>query len=344
MSDELGDRKLASLSFLEEVEALDPVLGLIRPRTASLDLLVAHIKVGAVSRIAVIREESEFAERTAAADILPSSGCSLGRACALEDHLGTFAAGDFHNLLDRARLKAVDGVLSTELLGKRQTLGIAIARDDVSDAHAANHRQEKKANRTATLNEDVAVELEVEDLLCLFDSVNDNGSRLDKDAQIAIHIGDVKHNAAFVDLHVLAEPTVEVVLRARHKTVNFAAIAKLGDFRSELASVASAAGLKTSDDLVANLKGLACEIGLDVLAERNDLARSFMAELNGAILEGITLVFMHVRAANATTFDLHENFIRADLGDCNFLQHHLARLFKNRHFALFRNGHVYFPF
>ena len=110
------------------------------------------------------------------------------------------------------------------------------------------------------------------------------------------------------------------------------------------AGVAGAAGLKTSDDLVANLKGLACEIGLDILAERNDLARSFMAELNGAILEGITLVFMHVRAANATTFDLHENFIRADLGDCNFLQHHLARLFKNRHFALFRNGHVYISF
>jgi hypothetical protein len=134
------------------------------------------------------------------------------------------------------------------------------------------------------------------------------------------------------------------MLFAGQKSENFAAVAKLLDFRMELASITLLARLKTGDDLIADFERLAGEVGRNILAERNDFARTFVTELNRAKAEGIAFKFVNVSAANAATFNLDENFIVADFGNRYFMNNHLARLFENRHFARFRYAHFIFPF
>ena len=172
--------------------------------------------------------------------------------------------------------------------------------------------------------------------------MDDDRRRLDEDAEVAVHVAHVEDDAALVDLHVLAEPAVQVVLRTGQETEDLAAVAELRDLRMELARVALAARLETRHDLVADLERLAREVRLHVLAERDDLARALVAELDRAELEGIALVFVDVCAADAAALDLDEDLVRADSGNVNRLQDHLLRRLKHRNLALLRNSHFLF--
>ena len=169
--------------------------------------------------------------------------------------------------------------------------------------------------------------------------MDDHRRRLDEDAQVAVHVAHVEDDAALVHLHVLAEPAVQVVLRAGQQTEDLAAVAQFHDLGVELARVARAARLETGHDLVADLERLAREVRLHVLAEGDDLAGALMAELHGAEPKGIALVLVDVRAADAAPFHLDENLVVADRGDCDLHDLHLLRLLKNRDLALFRDSH-----
>ena len=173
--------------------------------------------------------------------------------------------------------------------------------------------------------------------------MDDDSRRLDEDAEVTIHIGDVEYDAAGVDLHILAEPAVEIVPFAGKETEYLAIVAELHDLGVELARVARAAGLKARHDLVTDLERLAREVGGDVLAESDDFARAFMAELNGADAEGIALVFMHVSAAYAAAFHLDENLVIANGRKVDFDDFHLPRFLENRNLALSWNAHFASP-
>lgn len=334
---QVGDGQAPLLSLLEEVEALHPVLGLVSPAADGLDLLVAHVEVRAVRGVAVVGEEPEFAETAAAADVLPRARGGLGRARALEHHLGALAARDLLHLLHGVGVHAVDRIARAEALGELQAPRVAVARDDVPHAQAAHHRQQQQSDRTAALHKHVAVELEVEDQLGLLHGVDDHGRRLDEDPEVAVHVGDVEHDATGVDLHVLAEPAVEAVVHAGQEAEDLAAVAELLDLGVVLARVAGAAGLEASDDLVADLERLAREVLRHVLAELDDLARALMAELDGAEPEGVALVLVHVGAADAAPLHLHQDLVVTDLRDRKFVNDHLARGFQHGNLRRLRN-------
>ena len=129
-------------------------------RSGTISVVVvskAHGKFTEVKKFGVAKseEEAELAEAAAATDVLPRTRSRLRGARALEDHLRAFAAGDLHDLLDRVHIESVDRVLRAELLRERETLVVAVARDDVTHAHAAHEREQQEADRTAALAEDV---------------------------------------------------------------------------------------------------------------------------------------------------------------------------------------------
>ena len=214
---------------------------------------------------------------------------------------------------------------------------VGIAGDDIAHTEATDHIEQQQPDRAAPLNKNVAVELEIENRLRLFDGMDNNRRRFDEDAEIAIHVRDVENDSAGIDLHVFAEPTVQIMLLARKKPENLSTVAELFDLGMELAGVARAAGLEPRNDLVTHFKGLSGEIGGDVFAERNDFTGAFVTELNRAETEGIAFVLVNVSPANSASFDLDENFIISDRRNVHFMNNHLARLFQDGNFAFCGN-------
>ena len=66
-----------------------------------------------------------------------------------------------------------------------------------------------------------------------------------------------------------------------------------------------------------------------------------MTENGGAETEGVALVFMSVRTADAAAFHLHQHFVVADFGDRVFAQFKLARFHQNGGLCFFRDRELF---
>ena len=153
-----------------------------------------------------------------------------------------------------------------------------------------------------------------------------DGGRLDQHALVKGHAGDVEEGRAFADFQIGAEVAVEVHFVIREESVNADVFAEACACGSVLAGGAVSAGNDAGDDLVAEPDSASLGVCLDVLADLDDFAGTFVSENNAfcAEPERVALVLMSIGAADAAAFDFDEHFIIVDFRNRVFAEFEFA--------------------
>ena len=201
------------------------------------------------------------------------------------------------------------------LLGQFQAGIVAVHGDDGFHAQCAERGDLEQADGAAALNEHHGIELEQPRGLGAFQGVDHDGGGLHQDALVQGHVGNVEERGTLAYHHVLPEVAVQVNVVVRHQAVHAHVFAQVGAGRGVQAGVAGAAGNDAGDDLVPQFHGISRRIPGDVFPHRDDFPGAFMAEHHGAEAEGVAVVLMAVRTANAAGFHLDQHFVVADGGN-----------------------------
>ena len=142
-----------------------------------------------------------------------------------------------------------------------------------------------------------------------------HGGGFHQNALVQRHAGNVEERGTLADDQVLPEVAVQMHVIVRHQAVHAHVLAQVGAGRGIQAGVTGAAGNDAGDDLVPQGQGIARRVLRDILAHGHDFPRAFMAQHHRAEAEGVPVVLVAVRAANAAGFHLDQHFIIPDGGN-----------------------------
>ena len=266
-----------------------------------------------------VHEKAHFTQAAAALHELPGVCPGLAYARALEDEIRQAAAVIFlHRVKEAVQVRVMREIIrarGAHFLSQFQAGIIAVHGDDGFNAQRAQRGDLEQADRAAALHEHHGIELEQSGGLGAFQGMDHHGGGLHQNALVQRHAGNVEKRGTLADDQVLPEVAVQMHVVVRHQAVHAHVLAQVGAGRGIQAGVTGAAGDDAGDDLVPQGQGIARRVLRDIPAHGDDFPGAFMAQHHGAEAEGVPVVLVAVRAANAAGFHLDQHFIIPDGGN-----------------------------
>jgi hypothetical protein len=204
----------------------------------------------------------------------------------------------------------------------------------------SENRDHNETYGAKSLNENLRVKVDKTRGVSSLESVYANACKLEKHSLLKIKIVYYKIGRSLTsDKKMSSEPAGKrLSIAVRDETKHALLVAKVGVCGLVTAHEALAAADNRGNDLVANLDGFACGVGLHVLTESDDFAGTLVTESYGNKSEGVALPLVYVSTAHATSLYSYKDIVILKGGNGEFLN--LDLLLSSKHSYLSSLGNT----
>lgn len=322
MGDEAFDRQADPLRAAQEIVGDRVFVDRVDPGSDDGDFLRADILVRVDRAGAVVHEESDLADASAALDVFPDVAGRRGNPGALECKVGAASAGRCADRsgdpLDPIMQFVVDRRLRTHPPSHVEAAFVAVEGDDVLDTGCAHSGEHEKADRAAALHQDAAAEVQKARAFRALQRVNDDGRRLDEHPEVEAEVVDHEKRRVRAHDHMLGEIPVEVRVVVGDEAVDAEVFAQIEARGRVEAGVAFAAGADARHNPVAQPHRLSAAVTRHIFSKGDDLSGALVPENKGREFHRVTAEFMDIGSANPAAFDPDQNLVVADFPDREF--------------------------
>ena len=224
--------------------------------------------------------------------------------------------------LNALEVHKVNGCVCSHSLGKLKTFLISVYCTDIVNAHCMENSDADKTDRSATLNNNSAVEFQDSCCFCSLYCMYKYSTWLNQDSGIQIqvaYIEECRTEFSASDEDVISEPAVEfnVVIRKKSVYVSAAYIFLVQVKHCDIRIIFKD---HTGNNLVTNLNRFSSCIYFNIFTHCNDLTCSLMSESYRDQIKRISLEFMCICTADTASLYFNQDVIISDWRNRVFFQ------------------------
>ena len=241
--------------------------------------------------------------------------------------------------LNALEVHEVNGCVCSHSLGKLKTFLISVYCTDIMNTHCMENCDADKTDRSATLNNNSAVEFQDSCCFCSLYSMYKYCTWLDEDTGIKIQVTYIKEcrtKFSASDEDVISEPAVEFNVVIRKKSVYISAAYVLlvkvehCDFRIIFED-------HTCNDLISDFNRFTGCINLNVFTHFYDLAGSLMSENYRNKTKRVIFVLMSICSADTASLNFNKDVVVANFRKIILLKLKMFLLCHHCYSCFFRN-------